>query len=238
MTKKIVWLALSCLIVLALVLASCGPAEEEEEVVTEEEEEEVVTEEEEEEEEEIVTPAAEEPIYGGTMTVLHVHCGLEPATWDPADCNWIVEPFTSPVMEKLGIGDIEKYGPRGTNQYPFTDMEFIPADYLRGQLAESWELPDDTTYIFHIRQGIYWPDKPGVMASREVTAEDIAFAKNRLFQSPKCPGYYDNVEGATALDKYTLEIKLKIYDANWLMSGAWGYFQRIYPPEMVDAGMT
>ena len=239
MAKKILWLILSCLIVLALVLASCGPAEEEEEVVTEEEEEEVITEEEEEEEEEeVVTPAAEEPIYGGTMTVLHVHCGLEPATWDPADCNWIVEPFTSPVMEKLVIGDIEKYGPRGTNQFPFTDMEYIPSDYFRGQLAESWTLPDDTTYIFNIRKGIYWPDKPGVMASRELTAEDIAFSKNRLYQSPKCPGYYDNVVGATALDKYTLEIKLVKYDANWVMSGAWGYFQRIYPPEMVDAGMT
>jgi len=237
MRRRIVWLIVSGLLVLALVLASCGPAEvEEEEIVPiEEEEEEVVPVEE--EEEEVVVPGKEEPIYGGTMTVLWFHAGLEPATWDPADCNWIVDPFTSPYMEKLVDGDFEKYGPRGTNEYAFNDYEYIPAKYLKGVLAESWEMPDDTTYIFHIRKGVYWQDRPGVMSAREVTAEDIAFAKNRLYQSPRCPGYYDNVEGATALDKYTVEIKLKKYDTNWVMSGAWGYFQGLYPPEAVDAGL-
>ena len=34
MKKKIIWLVVSCLMVAALVLASCGPAEEEEEVPT------------------------------------------------------------------------------------------------------------------------------------------------------------------------------------------------------------
>ena len=243
MTKKIVWLMLSCLLVSALMLASCGPAAEEEGEVVLVEEEEVVTEEEEvvteeEEEEEVVLPGKEEPIYGGTLIVLHAHCGLEPGTWDPADCNWIGDPFTSPYMEKLVMGDFEKYGPRGTNQYPFTDMEFIPDTYLKGCLAESWEMPDDTTLIFHIRKGVYWQDRPGVMSAREVTADDIAFAKNRLFQSPKCPGYYVNMEGATALDKYTVEVKLKKYNENWTMGGSWGYFSGMYPPEVVKAGIA
>ena len=69
MRKKIVWLVVSCLMVAALVLASCGPAvTEEEEVVVEEEEEEV----EEEEEEEVVEEkllAPEVPKYGGTLTL-------------------------------------------------------------------------------------------------------------------------------------------------------------------------
>ena len=240
MRKRIVWLMVSGLLALALVLGSCGPAAEEEEVVPpvvpiEEEEEEVAPVEE--EEEEVVVPAKDEPQYGGTLIVLQGHATLEPATWDPADCNWIVEPFTSPMMEKLVTGDIEGRGPRGSNDSPFTDWEFIPAAYLKGVIAESWEFPDDTTIIFHIRKGIYWPDKSGVMSSRELTADDVAFAKNRLYQSPKCPGYYANVVGATALDRYTVEIKLVQYDANWVMNGTWGYFQRIYPPEMVDAGV-
>jgi peptide/nickel transport system substrate-binding protein len=237
MKKRIVWLLLSCLIVAVLVLVSCGgEVVEEEEEVIEEEEEEVI--EEEEEEEEVVVPGKEEPIYGGTLTVLQAHCALEPATWDPADCNWIVEPFTCPYMEKLVEGDFEKYGPRGTNDFPFTDNEFTPIDYMKGYLAESWELPDDTTVIFHIRKGVYWQERPGVMAARELTAEDVAFVKNRLIQSPRCPGYYDNVVGATALDKYTMELKLKQYDANWMIPMSWGYFQRIYPPEAVDAGIN
>jgi peptide/nickel transport system substrate-binding protein len=27
-------------------------------------------------------------------------------------------------------------------------------------VAESWETPDDTTYIFHLRQGVKWHNKP------------------------------------------------------------------------------
>jgi peptide/nickel transport system substrate-binding protein len=238
MAKRIVWVLLSCLIVAALVLTSCGPK------VVEEKKKEVVPEKKEEvtkptvEEKEEVVAVKEEPKYGGTLTVLHVHCALEPATWDPADCNWIIEPFTCPYMEKLVEGDFEKYGPRGTNQFPFTDMEYVPIDYMRGYLAESWELPDDTTLIWHIRKGVYWQDRPGVMAARELTAEDVAFVKNRLIQSPKCPGYYKNMDKATALDKYTVELKFKAYDGNWALPMSWGYFQRIYPPEVVDAGIA
>ena len=29
-------------------------------------------------------------------------------------------------------------------------------------LAERWEAPDDTTYIFHLRQGVRWHNKPPV----------------------------------------------------------------------------
>ena len=241
MLKRTVWVALSCLIVLALVLGSCrAPAEEEKEgttvtgKVTEKEAPAV----EEEEEAVVVAPGPEEPQYGGTLIVMHVHAGLEPASWDPAECNWIVEPFTSPFMEKLATGDIEGKGPRGSNEFAFTDMEFIPPDVLRGGLAESWELLDDTTVIYNIRKGVYWQDRPGVMSAREFTAEDVAYAKTRLIESARCPGYYDNIESVTALDKYTVQVKLVQYDANWMLPLSWGYFQRIYPKEAVDAGIT
>lgn len=227
MKKKIVWLVVSCLMVAALVLASCAPAVVEEEVVPVEEEEEVVEE---------VVSAVTEPQHGGTLTVLWFHAGLEPQTWDPADCNWIVDPFTSPYMENLGMGDFEKYGPRGTNEFAFTDLEYMPPEFLRGCLAESWELLDDTTTIYHIRQGVYWPDRPGVMSSREMTAEDVAFCGTRRIQSPRCP-YYENVESITAADKYTVVVKVKEYQENWIGAGGWGYFLKIYPPEAVDAGM-
>ena len=227
MKKKIVWLVVSCLMVAALVLASCAPAVVEEEVVPVEEEEVV---------EEEVAPAVTGPQHGGTLTVLWFHAGLEPQTWDPADCNWIVDPFTSPYMENLGMGDFEKYGPRGTNEFAFTDLEYMPLEFLRGCLAESWELPDDTTVIYHIRQGVYWPDKPGVMNAREMTAEDVAFCWTRRAQSPRCP-YYENVESVTAADKYTVVVKLKEYEDNWNDAGGWGYFSKIYPPEVVEAGI-
>ena len=83
MTKRIVWLVVSCLMVAALLLATCAPAvveheeevarpEEEEEVVTEEEaapEEEVVAEEEAAPEEEVVTEEEVAPTTTSTDTV-------------------------------------------------------------------------------------------------------------------------------------------------------------------------
>jgi len=245
MGKKVLWIALSFILVAALVLGSCQAAAPEEkkegETVTgkvTEKEAPTVKEEEKKGEEPAAAPGPEEPRYGGTLTVLHGHATLEPASWDPADCNWITEPFTSPYMEKLVRGDFEAKGRGGTGEFPFTDWEFIPPDHLTGCLAESWELVDDTTVIYHIREGVYWQNRPGVMSAREFTAEDVAYAKTRLIESPKCPGYYDNVESVTALDKYTVQVKLKQYDANWMLPLSWGYFQRIYAREAVEAGIS
>ena len=65
MTKKIVWLIVSCLMAVSLVVASCGPAE----VAEEEEEEVVIGEEEEEEEQEVEVTGPEKPRYGGTISI-------------------------------------------------------------------------------------------------------------------------------------------------------------------------
>ena len=45
-------------------------------------------------------------------------------------------------------------------------------------LAERWEQPDDTTYVFHLRKGITWHDKPPVNG-RELVAEDVKFTFDR-----------------------------------------------------------
>src|SRR5262245_25313417 len=42
---------------------------------------------------------------------------------------------------------------------------------LEPDLAERWEQPDDTTYVFHLRRGVRWHNKPPVNG-RELTAED------------------------------------------------------------------
>ena len=46
-------------------------------------------------------------------------------------------------------------------------------------LAERWESPDDTTYIFHLRQGVKWHNKPPVNG-RELVAEDVKFSFDRF----------------------------------------------------------
>jgi peptide/nickel transport system substrate-binding protein len=134
-------------------------------------------------------------------------------------------------------GDLSK-GPRGTNQYSFTDLDYVPYEFMGGQLAESWETPDPVTVVVHLRKGVTFPDKPGVMASREMTADDVVFSLNRLVGSVKGKASYANIESISAQDKYTVTVKEKKFDAAWYMRIGCGTSSSIYPPELVKAGIN
>src|SRR5262245_49760893 len=54
---------------------------------------------------------------------------------------------------------------------------------IEGDLAESWEQPNDTTYVFKLRKGVRWHNKPPVNG-REVTAEDVVFKLQRAITVP------------------------------------------------------
>ncbi|MBA7554169.1 hypothetical protein ES705_46781 [subsurface metagenome] len=181
MTRKILWMLLSFLLVVSLVLASCAKEEvvEEEE---EEEEEEVVEEEEEEEEEE---PAVGEPQYGGTLTAIS-YLVKDSGTAGTYDYAWPGILFHGPVLEYALRGDLEKYGPRGTGELPFAQDAWVSIDKYFGDnsLVESFEVAPDKI-VFHIRRGIYWQPlgREYVMERREYTAYDfvLTYPKDRLF---------------------------------------------------------
>jgi peptide/nickel transport system substrate-binding protein len=46
-------------------------------------------------------------------------------------------------------------------------------------LAERWEALDDTTYVFYLRQGVTWPNKPP-LNGRELVAQDVKFTFDRF----------------------------------------------------------
>ena len=246
MASRITRLILSCLVVLAMVLVSCGPAEEEEEVTPEEreKEEEVVTEKEEapkeEKEEEVVTPGPEEPQYGGTLRILTVYAGLDPISWNQTDICWMHNHSASPYAEMLLCGNLQK-GDRGTKEFRFTQQAWIPLEIAEGGpgLAESWEvLPDQKIIRFHIRKGVYWQEKPGIMSARELTADDIVFSWNQTMASPKrIPLYWDWIDSFEAVDKYTVDVHYNEFCANWGYRIGWGYYCMVsMPPELVENG--
>ena len=49
---------------------------------------------------------------------------------------------------------------------------------MTGALAESWEMLDPLTYVFHIREGIRWHDK-APMNGREFVAQDVVYNFHR-----------------------------------------------------------
>ena len=88
----------------------------------------------------------------------------------------------------------------------------------RGSLAESWSMPDDTTFIWNIRQGVYWDDKVPVNG-REFDAYDVEWNYHRYFgmgdfteDGPNAAvtavHFGVEIESITATDKWTVELKL------------------------------
>src|SRR2546425_2217197 len=76
-------------------------------------------------------------------------------------------------------------------------------------LAERWEAPDDTTYIFHLRQGVKWHNKPPVNG-RELVAEDVKFTFDRFLKEPGNPErqLLESVDRVEVVDRYTVKFLL------------------------------
>ena len=120
------------------------------------------------------------PQYGGTLDIGTVFVTLNPLSWDPYDWNWKLNHDTGMYLEQLFAADLDKSVRKG-GKYPFHADAWLPTDAIRGELAESWEWSEDPLAVaIHLRHGIMFPDKPGVMKSRELTADDVVYSFKRL----------------------------------------------------------
>jgi peptide/nickel transport system substrate-binding protein len=90
--------------------------------------------------------------------------------------------------DELLQGDWAK-GAAGTGESEWTQAGTVRLDLSAGSIAESWEIPQPGTIIFHIRQGVHWALNPKSEASRlvngrELTVADVVFSLNRAFTTP------------------------------------------------------
>ena len=77
------------------------------------------------------------------------------------------------------------------------NMDVVPC------LADSWEQVDDTTYKFHIRQGVKFHD------GSEVKAEDVKFSLDRAINSAAVSYIVDFIDKVDVVDDYTVNVELK-----------------------------
>lgn len=72
-------------------------------------------------------------------------------------------------------------------------------------LAESWEMPDDLTYIFHLRKGVKFHN------GEEMKAEDVVFSFDRARVSPPVAHIFGGIkEGSFETpDDYTVKFQLQ-----------------------------
>jgi len=81
---------------------------------------------------------------------------------------------------------------------------------IEPDLAERWEELDDTTYVFHLRKGVKWHNKPPVNG-RELVAEDVKFSYDRFLTEKGNADRYilESVDRIEVMDRYTVKFLLK-----------------------------
>ena len=183
--------------------------------------------------------AQEKPQYGGTLEIGTVYVTLSALSWDPYDWNWKLNHDTGQFYEQLFAADLSKSKKNG-GAHTFVADAWLPSSAIRGELAEKWEWQENPlSLVINLRKGVMFPEKPGVMASRELVAEDVVFSFERLNSSPKkIKEYFDHVEKVYAKDKHTVVFQFKKFHAEWDYRFGWGYYSPIVPKEVADAGAT
>jgi peptide/nickel transport system substrate-binding protein len=150
-----------------------------------------------------------EPQYGGEMVI---RASRNIVNFDPY-FNEMLTTLQTAWMERLHADDWT-LDPEVFDYKPL----YHPPQYLKGQLAESWELTDPSTFVAHLRKGIHWQALPPANG-REVIADDVVFHFNRLyglgggFTKPSpfhtATFAFQELVSVTAPDKYTVVFKWK-----------------------------
>ena len=105
------------------------------------------------------------------------------------------------------------------------DLNVLPS------LAESFETPDDTTYIFRLRQGVKFHD------GGEMTAKDVKYSLDTALAPPE-PGvkvpYLTNVVSVEVVDDYTVKVTMSKLDPTLTGTLAWTHYTPIVPEGVLD----
>ena len=162
---------------------------------------------------------AGQPRRGGLLRVR----GYEPVHFDPhLTISFKTHTTLSFVYNKLVRHKVGADVPPGT---------FV----VEPDLAERWEELDDTTYVFYLRQGVKWHNKPP-LNGRELVAEDVKFTYDRFLREPGNPNRYilDAVDRLEVVDRYTVKFSLKEPYVWFVNALAYSTSMWIIAPEMVQ----
>jgi peptide/nickel transport system substrate-binding protein len=159
------------------------------------------------------------PKRGGTLRVR----GYDPVHFDPHQTiSFKTHTTLSFVYSRLMR---HKVGP-----------EVRPGTFVvEPDLAEGWETPDDTTYVFHLRKGVKWHNKPP-LNGRELVAADVKFTYDRFLAEQGNANRYmlAALERVEAVDRYTVKFLLKEPYVWFVNALAYPWSMWIIAPEVVQ----
>jgi peptide/nickel transport system substrate-binding protein len=145
----------------------------------------------------IVLPSpsiAQTPKRGGTLSL---------RTWDPPHFDHILaHAYKTHVVVSFTHSRLLRHK-AGPNVKPGSFQ-------LEGDVAESWQQVNDTTYVFKLRKGVRFHAKPPVNG-RELTAEDVKYTFERTLNEKGSTNasMYRSIAKIEAVDKYTVKFTLK-----------------------------
>ena len=121
----------------------------------------------------------------------------------------IATPYTIETLDPFNFsGDGDFY----VMSQVYETLINIEGDNVIPRLAESWETPDDVTWIFHLRE-MYWQDGNEVFAEGEapmVTAQDLVYTLDYLFdpanECTRAARFAQYIASYEAIDDLTLKI--------------------------------
>ncbi len=148
---------------------------------------------------------AQTPKRGGIFRI----AGFEPPHFDPHGTpHWwafIMLSFTHNRLVRVKAG-------------PSVAPGTLP---IEGDLAESWSRPNDTTWVFKLKKGVRWHNKPPVNG-RELTADDVKYTYERAMTVTGNPGraLVDDIERVEVVDRSTVKFTTKDPYAWFLDSSA------------------
>jgi peptide/nickel transport system substrate-binding protein len=106
---------------------------------------------------------------------------------------------------------------------------------IEPDVAERWDALDDTTYVFYLRKGIKWHNKPP-LNGRELVAEDVKFSFDRFLTEKGNANRFllEPVDRVEVVDRYTVKFLLK-EPYVWLVDTlAFPWTMWIVAPEVVE----
>jgi len=87
----------------------------------------------------------------------------------------------------------------------------VPGTQIIGNdLAESWDQKGDTVYVFKLRQGVRWHNKPP-LNGRELVAQDVKYTYDRFLSLPGNPNraILEMVDKVEAPERYVVKFTLR-----------------------------
>jgi peptide/nickel transport system substrate-binding protein len=264
MRRKIAWLALSCIIVTAMLLSSCGkttttstttvqtttttsttttastttstttPTSTTSTVVTTATTGTTTG---------TINPGSlSAPTYGGTLTLFISSGNQDPTGWDHmytsdlgSGARW-----GNPYMEWLLTGDIAKYGlgPGASGAFAFNLYEGVPEQYFGGVVASGWtvQLTPVLTYTWTIRQGIMFTGNTNIgMAPRALTAADVVYSEQRAMMRSGFAAAFSWLSSTQATGTYTVVWTCASFYTNWAWRLGGTALGQIWAQEVVNA---